>query len=72
MFNDNKTKLLIGSMLEIGHNLEYKVIAEGVETVEQFNELKRLGCDIVQGFLFSKPVKPEVIARLLKSSLCTN
>lgn len=72
MFKDNKTKLLIISMLEIGHNLEYKVIAEGVETIEQFDELKRLGCDIAQGYLFSKPAKPEEITELIKNSLCIN
>ena len=68
MLSDKKTKLLIGSMLEMGHNLEYKVIAEGVESTEQFNELKRLGFDIVQGFLFSKPVEPDVITELLKNT----
>lgn len=66
MLKDKKTKLLIGSMLEIGHNLEYKIIAEGVETVEQLNELKAFNCDIAQGFLFSKPVKADAISQLLR------
>jgi EAL domain-containing protein (putative c-di-GMP-specific phosphodiesterase class I) len=72
MLTDPKTKLLIGSMLEMGHNLEYKIIAEGVETAEQFNELKKLGCDIAQGFLFSKPAKPEIISFLLDTTHSLN
>jgi EAL domain-containing protein (putative c-di-GMP-specific phosphodiesterase class I) len=50
MLGYHKTKLLIGSMIEMGHNLGYKVIAEGVETVEPFNALKELKCDIAQVF----------------------
>ncbi|MDO7086398.1 EAL domain-containing protein [Pseudocolwellia sp. AS88] len=65
MFLDHKTELLIGSMIEMGHHLGYKVIAEGVETFEQFDILKLLGCDIIQGYLFSKPIKPEDISLLL-------
>ncbi|WP_426360351.1 bifunctional diguanylate cyclase/phosphodiesterase [Pseudocolwellia sp. HL-MZ19] len=65
MFLDHKTELLIGSMIEMGHHLGYKVIAEGVETFEQFNALKLLSCDIIQGFLFSKPIPPEDISVLL-------
>lgn len=65
MLTDHKTNLLVCSMIEMGHNLGYKIIAEGVETVEQFNALKTLNCDIAQGFLFSKPVAPEVVSELL-------
>jgi EAL domain-containing protein (putative c-di-GMP-specific phosphodiesterase class I) len=35
------------------------VVAEGVETVEMFDELKRLGCDIAQGYLLSRPLPPD-------------
>jgi len=40
-----------------------RVVAEGVEDVEAWNFLRRLGCDLAQGFLISKPLPPqEVIA----------
>jgi diguanylate cyclase (GGDEF)-like protein/PAS domain S-box-containing protein len=69
MLTDERTKLLIGSMIEMGHHLDYKVIAEGVETFEQFEVIKDLNCDIVQGFLFSKPVHPDDVSLLLEDSV---
>jgi len=42
------------------------VIAEGVETAEQLAALRHYGCDMVQGYLFSKPVATEDIARMLR------
>ncbi len=56
MLGDHHTKFLISSMIDIAHNFGYKIVAEGVETNEQLLALKELGCDIVQGHLFSKPV----------------
>ncbi len=65
--SDEKTYLLIRSMVEMGHNLGFEVIAEGIETQEQFNIIKELGCDGAQGYLFSKPVGSSVIAQLLSN-----
>ena len=45
--------------------LGLKVIAEGVETQEQANILKKFGCDIIQGFLYSKPLEKEEMEKLL-------
>lgn len=53
---DKKTQLLIGSIIDMAHNLGYKVIAEGVEQLSQLKKLEALNCDIVQGYYFSKPV----------------
>ena len=64
-YEDRKTELLIGSMIEMAHSLEYNVVAEGVEHVEQLNLLKKLGCDLAQGYLFSKPLRPEAMYELL-------
>jgi diguanylate cyclase (GGDEF)-like protein len=44
------------SLILLAHSLSMKVVAEGVETEEQFDLLHQFGCDIVQGFLFSKPL----------------
>jgi EAL domain-containing protein (putative c-di-GMP-specific phosphodiesterase class I) len=67
MLNDKKTRFLISSMIEMGHNLGHEIIAEGVETLEQFNMLKNLGCDTAQGYLFSKPVTADEVSKLLNA-----
>ncbi|MEO1621775.1 MAG: EAL domain-containing protein, partial [Cyanobacteria bacterium J06632_3] len=65
MLTDNKSKILISSMIEMGHNLEHEIIAEGVETTAQRHTLQKLGCEMAQGFLFSKPVSSDEISKLL-------
>jgi len=65
MLVDKKALTLISSMIEMGHKLGYGIIAEGVETLEQLNILKNLGCETVQGYLFSKPVSASKISKLL-------
>ena len=65
MLTDKKTQLLVGSMIEMGHNLGYKIIAEGIEKPEQLSMLKKLGCETAQGYLFSKPVSAGEVSKLL-------
>ena len=60
-----ETRLLVASMAEIGHNFCHKVVAEGVEQSEQFEILREIGCESVQGFLFSEPVPAEEVSKLL-------
>ena len=52
-------------MVELGHALGLKVIAEGVETDAQLAQLRELGCDGAQGYLFGQPVPEEERRRLL-------
>ncbi|WP_053955494.1 putative bifunctional diguanylate cyclase/phosphodiesterase [Inediibacterium massiliense] len=47
---------IVKSVIEMAQSMNMRVIAEGVEMWEQFNFLKELGCDEVQGYLFSKPL----------------
>lgn len=56
---DKKSLQLVKIMMEIARLLEVPVIAEGVETKQQLDLLKELGCDIIQGYYFSKPLPPE-------------
>ncbi|MFT5295738.1 MAG: diguanylate cyclase (GGDEF)-like protein/PAS domain S-box-containing protein [Colwellia sp.] len=69
MLVDNKAKLLVSSMIEMGHNMGHQVTAEGVEKEEQFEMLQSLGCDSAQGYLFSKPTTAEQILMLLGKKL---
>lgn len=50
-------RLLIPEIAKVAHKLGLKVLAEGVETEEQRDFLRDAGCDLLQGFLFSKPVE---------------
>ena len=68
MMVDRKSQLLIRSMIEMAHNLEQTIVAEGVETIEQFCLLQRFGCDTIQGYLFSKPVSANEISNFFQQS----
>lgn len=59
MEKDEKSMKLVELVLEIAEFLQVPVIAEGVETDNQLRLLKERGCDIIQGYYFSKPVPPE-------------
>ena len=50
---------IVSTIISLGHSLELKVVAEGVETEEQANLLRLLKCDEFQGYLFSRPVPVE-------------
>jgi len=57
---DEHTKNVIETIVFLSKKLNIKTIAEGVETREQFEILKDIGCDYFQGFLFSKPLPQEI------------
>lgn len=50
---------ITGSIIEMAHELGLVVVAEGVETEEQFSYLKQKGCDIIQGYLISQPLSTD-------------
>lgn len=58
---------LVNAAIAMAHGLGLKVIAEGVETEEQFDLLAQQRCDFAQGYLFSKPKKAEEITEFLKT-----
>ena len=59
---------IVQTILALAHNLEMKVVAEGVETENQLSKLKAMNCEYVQGFLFSKPVDSQDAGTLLGKS----
>ena len=64
-FEKKNDTRMISIVIDIADYLKVPVIAEGVETEEQYLELKRLGCAIIQGYYFSKPVPADDFERFL-------
>ncbi len=58
MLEDEEAKAIVKTCIVLGHELNMEVVAEGVETKAHFELLKTMGCDIAQGYYFSKAVPP--------------
>jgi EAL domain-containing protein (putative c-di-GMP-specific phosphodiesterase class I) len=56
---------IVRIIIGLANNLGLEVIAEGIETTEQLDAIRELGCSLGQGFLFSKPVLPIEVERFL-------
>lgn len=61
-----KNKAIVKNIINLAKDLKYKIITEGVETKHQIKVLTDLGCNIIQGFYFSKPVSKYRMEELLK------
>lgn len=59
---------LVEAIIAMAHALNLTIIAEGVETSEQLTLLRDLGCDMIQGYVFSPPLPADEITRLLKKA----
>ena len=59
-----KSKIILNSIIDMANNLDMPQITEGVETKEQFEMLKEMGCKLFQGYYFSKPVPLEEFEKL--------
>ncbi|MGD9568823.1 MAG: putative bifunctional diguanylate cyclase/phosphodiesterase [Sedimentibacter sp.] len=53
---DEKDKVLLENIINLSHGFQFDVIAEGVETEQQYETLKKMKCDMFQGYYFGKPV----------------
>jgi EAL domain-containing protein (putative c-di-GMP-specific phosphodiesterase class I) len=63
----HKERVIIESMTDMAKKINMRVICEGVETAEQADFLENIGCDLAQGFLYSKPVLAEDFEKKLYS-----
>jgi diguanylate cyclase (GGDEF)-like protein/PAS domain S-box-containing protein len=66
--NDASDCAIASTIISIGQQLKHKVIAEGVETVEQLEFLRQSGCDEVQGYLLSRPLPAEDFEGVLREN----
>jgi len=66
--SDENDKAIVSAVIAMAHKLNLKVIAEGVEDEHQLSYLKSNRCDLIQGFLMSKPIHASALLNLLTNS----
>ncbi|MFQ8704570.1 MAG: EAL domain-containing protein [Thomasclavelia sp.] len=66
-YNIKKSQEIIKSIITMAKNINILTVAEGVETNEQLNFLQLAGCDIIQGYIFSKPISVEDFENIFKN-----
>lgn len=62
--DNRKDAAIISAMIALGHSLDLRIVAEGVETNEQRDALRELGCDEIQGYIMSHPVNSGLFPNL--------
>src|SRR5579862_1807360 len=67
--HNNQSREIVHTVISLAHTLGMDVIAEGIETAEQVDELKSLGCKYAQGYFFSKPMDRVCAEALLESGV---
>jgi EAL domain-containing protein (putative c-di-GMP-specific phosphodiesterase class I) len=60
--SDTESDAIVAAIISLAQSLHLRTIAEGVETREQMVKLRELGCELFQGFLFSKALPPDELA----------
>jgi len=66
--DDHHDQVLVKTISEIAHRFDLVVVAEGVETQEQLEQLRKYNCDEIQGYIFSKPVLSSEASDLLNAN----
>ncbi len=66
--SDSNDAVILNSVIRMAHGLDIPVVAEGVETIEQAEMLKTMGCRLMQGFFFAKPMPIEQFYKLLNDT----
>ena len=66
MVDDPDHRTIVSTIISLAHLLKHKVIAEGVDADEQVRLLQEMGCDEIQGYIFSRPLTPEMFDRWRK------
>ncbi|PYD17143.1 MULTISPECIES: putative bifunctional diguanylate cyclase/phosphodiesterase [Pseudomonas syringae group] len=72
MMTYERSKAIVSSILSLGRALNLDITAEGVETAEQYNLLRKMGCPYFQGYLLNRPMRSEALLHIIKSAAeCT-
>ena len=66
---ENQASTIVRATLDLAHNLGFNVVAEGVETQQQAQQLKDWGCEFAQGYFYAKPLDTDSAWRFLNSNL---
>ncbi len=66
LMRSSEARALTRTLIQLGKALGLQTLAEGVEDRDQLNELQREGCELVQGFLFARPLAPDVLEAFLE------
>ena len=69
MEKDEKSMKLVELIIDIAKFLNVPVVAEGVETQSQLDTLKKMGCEVIQGYYFSKPVPAEDFEQFIEKEI---
>jgi len=72
MTTEPNDAIIVRSTIELSHNLGLRVVAEGVETEQAWNQLAALGCDVGQGFYLGEPMPPEEVTEWLAGRVSGN
>src|SRR5262249_18537238 len=59
---------LVQAIVDLARTLQLRTVAEGIEPHEQLEELRRMGCDVGQGFLMARPAPAEDVRRLIEKT----
>jgi diguanylate cyclase (GGDEF)-like protein len=69
MFTDERSETIVRSTIEMAKALRLNIIGEGVENVQTAEALRQLGCDSLQGYLFSRPVQAKAMKEILVNGI---
>jgi EAL domain-containing protein (putative c-di-GMP-specific phosphodiesterase class I) len=69
IYSDPKDASLVETIINMAHNLDLKVIAEGVETKEQLQFLKQRQCNEAQGYFFSRPISAQEVSSIFEKQV---
>ncbi len=70
--DDDHGEAIVRTIIAMAHSLDYETVAEGVETQEQLDALKRHGCRVMQGFLFARPMPVAILQEWLTGKVETS
>jgi EAL domain-containing protein (putative c-di-GMP-specific phosphodiesterase class I) len=65
MNSSDSSKKYVAAIISIGHIMNFEVISEGVETPDQLETLRAIGCDYIQGYIWGRPLTPESAEELV-------